>query len=56
MKKSTSLLINIFVIGFLYFFIQNGIDQLFSKLVFIFFVGVYFIVKQLEENNTNKKI
>lgn len=54
MKKSTSLLIIIFAVGFLYFFMQNGIDQLFSKLTFIFFSGVYFIVKQLEENNTNK--
>jgi hypothetical protein len=49
MKKSTTLLIIIFAIGFLYFFIQNGIDQLFSKLAFIFFSGIYFIVKQLEE-------
>ena len=51
MKKSTSILI-ILLLLFINTFIQNGIELIIYKLVFYFFAGVYFIVKQLEENNT----
>jgi hypothetical protein len=51
MKKSNSILI-LLAFLFIYIFTQDGIELIIHKLVFYFFTGVYYIVKQLEENKT----
>jgi len=50
MKKSTALLIIIISCLITYVFSLNIIDIIISKISMFFFSGIYFIVKQLEEN------
>ena len=50
MKKSNALLMIIASCLLTYAFSINTLDIIISKISMFFFAGIYFIVKQLEEN------
>ena len=52
MRKSTAILIIFFWFILYHFFIVSELDKIINRITIMYFAGIYFIVKQLEENKT----